>query len=176
MPTFEKRILTLGLSFLLTVSITMASLFYPLSAQEISDLDRELQQMQEEVKNMDVPQSTIHIFTNNFLICLIMFIPLAGPLFGSWVLHNTGVVISASSIINGYPPLFVFLLLFIYPFTWLEFISYSLAFSQSFWLLWRIVQRRGREEIKNTVLFIGFATLLLLIGAYIEALIIAQSA
>jgi len=78
-----------------------------------------------------------------------------------------------SALKSRLPPLMIFLFLFVFPFTWLEFLAYSIAFAQSAWLTWRIIQRRGKRELVNTCIFISICAVMLLIAAIIETAIIA---
>ncbi len=162
-----KRILTIVAFFLLSLIITIAGVLTPLSASEASDIKQELEQMRGNI-------SLQLIFGNNFMICLAMFVPVAGPVFGCYVLYSTGVVIAAESLSEGLPPLIVFLFLFAFPFTWLEFLAYSAAFAQSVWLTWRIIQHRGKKELVNTCIFISICAVMLLIAAIIETALIAS--
>ena len=165
-PTKIKRILTIAAFFLLSIIITVAGVLTPLSNEEASEIEKELEGIQENV-NVQL------IFGNNFMICLAMFVPIAGPIFGSYVLHNTGIVIAAASVSEGLPSLLVFTFLFAFPFTWLEFLAYSIAFAQSVWLTWRIIQHKGRKELVNTCVLISICAVVLLIAAIVEMAIIS---
>jgi hypothetical protein len=74
---------------------------------------------------------------------------------------------------HGVPALPIFLLLFLFPFTWLEFFAYSIALTESVWLIRRIVQRRAVSELRSTGILIAVCASLLLAGAIIEAAIIS---
>lgn len=164
-PSKIQRILTILAFFLLSLIITIAGTFTPLSREEANDINRELEKMRQNI-------SAQFIFGNNFMISLIMFVPIIGPIFGSYALYNTGVVIAAASIGEGIHPLAVFLFLFIFPFTWLEFIAYSTAIAESVWLTWRIIKRKGKREIVNTCILISICAVMLLIAAIIETVLI----
>ena len=165
-PTKIKRILTIAAFFLLSIIVTVAGVLTPLSHEEASEIEKELEEIQENV-NAQL------IFGNNFMICLVMFVPIAGPIFGSYVLHNTGIVIAAASVAEGLPSLLVFAFLFAFPFIWLEFLAYSIAFAQSVWLTWRIIQHKGKKELVNTCVLISICAVMLLIAAIVEMAIIS---
>jgi len=118
------------------------------------------------------------IFENNFLIDLIMFVPVVGPIFGSYALYNTGRAINAeSSSANNtshVPGVVLAFVLFVFPDTWLEFIAYSTALAASLWLTWSIIVRRAGHEIIRTAEFVAICAGLLLLGAFIEAYIITM--
>ncbi len=174
----RKRVLTIAIFFILSIVATSIGAVQTLTQQEANDINNELDQLRSNV-------TVQYIFGNNLFICLLMFIPVFGWIFGFIALYNTGVVIAAESMTtaaHGYSPLLLFFTLFIFPFTWLEFISYSTAFAESFWILLRGFQRLTnkipsfRRELRNLCILITIAAILLLIGAIIEiALITATS-
>ena len=164
----RKRILTIMAFFLLSLIVTIAGVLTPLSTEEAEEINKEMEQMQESVSNAGAFRGTAFIFGNNFMLCLLFFIPVAGPFFGCYVLYSTGVVIAAESISASMHPVFTLLLLFIFPFTWLEFLVYSAAFAQSVWLTWRIIQHKARRELINTCIMISICAVTLLVAAIIE--------
>ena len=164
-PPRIKRIITVVAFFFLTIIIAIAGALTPLSREDASSISDELERLRQNV-------SVQYIFGNNLMLCLVMFVPIAGPIFGGYVLYNTGVVIAAESMVNDLPALITFFTLFIFPFTWLEFFAYSTAFAESFWLIRRIIQRRGRREIVIACIFISICAVLLLVGAIIEIALI----
>lgn len=164
-PPRIKRIITVVAFFFLAIIITIAGTLTPLSHEDASSINDELEQLRPKV-------SVQYIFGNNFMLCLAMFVPIAGPIFGSYVLYNTGVVIAAQSIANDLPPLITFFTLLIFPYAWLEFFAYSTAFAESFWLIRRIIQRRSRREIVNACILISLCAVLLLVAAIIEIALI----
>lgn len=165
-PTKIKRILTIVAFFFLSIIITVVGVLTPLGPEEASEIKKELEELR---GNINVQL----IFGNNFMLCLVMFVPIAGPIFGLYVLYSTGVVIAAASIAEGLPSLIVFLFLFAFPFTWLEFLAYSIAFAQSVWLTWRIIRHKSKRELVNTCIFISICAVMLLIAAIIEIAIIS---
>jgi len=166
-PTRIKRVLTIMMFFFLSVTVTVAGILTPLSSERASEMREEMEEIRENV-------SLQFIFGNNFMICLAIFVPFAGPIFGSYVLYNTGVVIAAESIAEGLPSLLVLVFLFAFPFTWLEFLAYSMAFSQSAWLIWRIIQHRGRDELVCTCILVSICAVMLLIAAITEIILISS--
>lgn len=164
-PPRIKRIITVVAFFFLAIIITIAGTLTPLSREDASSINDELEQLRPKV-------SVQYIFGNNLMLCLAMFVPIAGPIFGGYVLYNTGLVIAAQSIANDLPPLITFFTLLIFPFAWLEFFAYSTAFTESFWLIRRIMQRRGRREIVNACILISICAVLLLVAAIIEMALI----
>jgi len=170
----NKRIITIAIFFILGIIATSIGAMQTLTQQEATDLNNELDQLRSSV-------TVQYIFGNNLFICLLMFIPVFGWIFGFIALYNTGVVIAAQSMTSaahGVSPLLLFFTLFLFPFTWLEFISYSVGFAESFWLLFRGIQRlmnkipSFRRELRNLSILITIVTLMLLAGAVIETALI----
>lgn len=172
-----KRIITILACFIFCVLITVVGVLTPIGAQESQDTNKQLDQLTASIKDMGVWRGGLAIFENNFMISLIMFIPIAGPLFGSYALCNTGLAISAQSNSSEntaqLPGILILFVLFIFPHTWLEFIAYSTALASSLWLTWRIMHRRGRREVVRTGEFVAICAGLLLLGAFIEAYLIS---
>lgn len=107
-----------------------------------------------------------------------MFVPVVGVILGSIGLFNTGSYIQAQTITENatkglnVPPILALLVLFIFPFTWLKLISYSTAFSESFWFIRRGLQGKWMREITNLLKLVLIAAVLLAAGAFMEALLI----
>lgn len=170
--TRVKRVITILMFFLISVAVTVVGVSTPLTSEEASEINKELGEMQDYVSSADVFRGTTLIFGNNFVLCLSFFVPFVGPLFGFYVLYSTGVVIAAQSICNGINPHLAFLLLFLFPFTWLEFLAYSAAFAESVWLSWRIITRNWKREIVNACIIVSICAVTLLIAAFIEMMLI----
>jgi hypothetical protein len=150
---------------------TMAGVLTPLSPKDAASINYEIDQVR---KNVSVQ----YIFGNNLMICMIMFVPIIGPIFGFVALYNTGVVISAQSMLpaaHGIPALVLLFALFVYPSTWMEFISYSTGLSESVWLIRRFMNHNGRREIKNAAILIAIVAAVLLVAAAIETGLILSS-
>ena len=174
-PVRIKRILTIAAFFFLAIVITVAGILTPLSNEDINTLGEGLEETRENIQSLPELQQVSSIFGNNFMICLVGFVPIAGPIFEFYALYSTGVVISAYAAYDESiqaSPLLLFLLLFIFPFTWLEFLAYSTAIAESFWLIWRIIQHKWKTEIKNACILISICAMMLLVAAIIEAALI----
>ena len=165
LPSKIKRILTIAIFFFISIIITIAGALTPLSPSDARDIKQEFDKIS---ANPNVQL----IFGNNFMICLIMFIPVVGPIIGSYALYSTGVVIAAQSIVGGLPPLTAFLSLFILPFAWLEFLAYSTALVESFWLIWRMFHHKMKRELVNTCILISICAVMLFAAAVIEMALI----
>jgi len=150
--------------------ITVIGSLAPMDAQEAEQISSDLNQTVNALEENG--GLTQYIFGNNFLICLLMFIPVVGPVLGCFVLFNTGAAIGAIAASGGYPVILAFVALFLTPVAWLEFAAYSISMSESVWLFRRILQGRGKHEFKNACFFLTLCAVLLLVGAVVEAVII----
>jgi hypothetical protein len=162
----RKRIYSITLMFVIAFLVTVAGTFVQLSPADAQAIDQQLNQTRAS-KTL-----TLDIFENNFLICLLMFVPIIGTAAGLFILFSTGVAIGAEASIMGFPAFLVFIALVITPIFWIEYISYSIGLTQSVWLLRRLWQRRWRE-LKWTGVSIGICAALLAIGAVVEAWLIS---
>jgi hypothetical protein len=163
-----KRIIGIGAFFLAAIIVTCIGVVSPLSPEEANAINQDLEQIRQNV-------SVQYIFGNNLMICLVMFIPIVGPFFGLWVMYNTGIAVAAQSMsasAQGMHPLLIFLSLFLFPFTWLEFLSYSVGLAESAWLLRRVLQGFGKRELRNVAILIAIVTVTLLVAAIIETALI----
>jgi hypothetical protein len=145
----------------------------PMNSQEANQINNELNQTMNSLSENGALMQ--YIFGNNFFICLLMFIPIIGPLLGCYILFNTGTVIGAISAAEGIPAIVALAATFI-PIGLIEFTAYSAAMTESIWLFRRILQGRGKHEFKNACLFIALCAVLLLLGAIIETAIISIGA
>ncbi|MCW4000250.1 MAG: stage II sporulation protein M [Candidatus Bathyarchaeota archaeon] len=175
----QRRIYSILFVLVLAVLATLIGLMVPMSptqAKMISDqLNQTLTQGNE--------QGTLvqDIFLNNFPLCLLMFVPLAGFGIGMFILFSTGQAFravfeiqAASGATTATPEIsaataFLALALIGAVFL-LEYVSYSIGMAESIWLFRRIMQgeKRLMGELKYLAIFIGIVALLLIIGAVVE--------
>jgi hypothetical protein len=170
----RKRILSAIIMFIIAVVVTVAGSLMPVDPQQAKQINDELNQTVTTATQSGMLMQ--YILGNNFFICLLMFIPVLGPIFGLYVLFNTGVAISAFATAQGFPSIIAFVALVITPVFWLEFAAYSTAMAMSVWLFRRILQGRGWRELRNTSIFISICAVLLVIGAVVEAALISIGA
>lgn len=115
--------------------------------------------------------TTFEIALNNITICMIFFIPVVGTLFMAFVSYNTGMVLSAVTLISpSTSRLDILLTTFIFPWTWMELIAYSLASTQGIMLILGVLTGRFRQEGRRTLISALICLILLGFGAYIEAI------
>jgi hypothetical protein len=173
----RKRIYSTVFILLLSVLATMAGTLVPISQTDAQIISDQL--------NQTVTQGTADgtlipdIFINNFFLCLLMFIPLAGLGIGLFILFSTGMAfraifeiqaangLSSAATSNLDPTTAILALVLIGAVFLLEYVSYAIAMTESVWLFRRIMQKRW-GELKITAAVIGIVALLLIIGAVVE--------
>jgi hypothetical protein len=128
-------------------------------AEELAD------ELQEQFDRINDP---VFIFGNNFALTLGMFVPVFGPVWGFFVLFQTGTVIAILGIAEGAPPLLLLLALMVTPIFWLEFGVYAVAMAQSTVLLLQVWRHNGKKEATRTCILITACALVLLASALIE--------
>ena len=165
----RKRIYSIIAIFIIALVITVIGSFIPLSSQDAYTLSNQVNQTLNE--NRANNTLTEYIFINNFSICLLMFVPVAGAALGLFILFDTGIALGAIAATQGYPAYIGLLSLVITPVFWLEFAAYSIAMAESIWLFRRLLQRRW-HELKYTGIFIGICAALLIVGAIVEVWLI----
>lgn len=158
-----KRVFFLMLLFVIIVIAIGSS--SSLSVNQSSDILREFENNLPEI-------NTKPIFANNFLISLLMFIPIFGLVIGVIILHTTGVVIAATGMAVDIPGIFLLLSLLVFPFSWLEFISYAAAMTQSIFLILGVFRRCITKEMFRTVILLIVTFIILFIAAFIETVLI----
>jgi hypothetical protein len=164
-----KRLYSIIAIFALATLVTVLGTFVQLSASDAQTINDQINQTV--ISGQASGTLAQDIFVNNFSICLLMFVPIVGTGVGFFILFNTGVALGAEASIAGYSPLLGLAALMLTPIFWLEFISYSVALTESIWLFRRLWQLRWRE-LKWTGVFIGICALLLIVGAVVETWLI----
>jgi hypothetical protein len=168
--TRRKRIYTFIFIFIVATLLTIIGSLVPISPQTASQIVKPINQtLNQNRASGTLPQ---YIFIDNFGICLRMFIPIFGTVWGFITLFASGYAIGAISQVQGFPPLLEILALILTPVFWLEFTAYSIAITESIWLLRRLLQQRW-GELKNTVILIGACAGLLAVGAIVETWLIS---
>lgn len=167
----RKRILSIAAVLAVALAITTVGSFTPMDPNEANQISENLNQTVALLEGQGA--LTQYIFGNNFLICLLMFIPVIGPLVGLFVLFSTGSAIGAIATVGGYPPFLALFALLITPVAWLEFTAYSTAMAESVWLIRRLFQRKGVEELKRMCIFVSICAVLLVAGALVEVFLVS---
>jgi len=176
-----KRLYSTLFVLLLAILATVAGTFVQLPPQEAQAIYDQLNQ------TTTSPGLLQNIFINNFPLCLLMFIPLVGIGVGLFILFSTGMAFRAVFDIQAASGLTssaaasdltastaILMLIAVGAVFVLEYVSYTIAMTESVWLFRRILQKRW-GEFKIAAALIGLVALLLIIGAIVEAFAITAS-
>ena len=136
---------------------------------DIADAQRQIEAIESEMTRLNDVRA---IFGNNLIHTLVMFVPFVGPIWGFFVLFNTGTFIALFSVAAGISPMLALVVLLFTPVLWLGFGVYSAAMAASIVLLLQIVRRWARTEIVRTCVLFTVCALALLSSAIIEWIII----
>ena len=166
----RKRILSIIAVFIVAFIITVIGSLTPTSPQQAKDISNSLNQTINAMKQNDTLLP--YIFGNNLMICLLMFVPVIGPILGLYIMFDTGVGLGALSVTTGIPVIVGLAVTFI-PIGIIEFTAYSTAMAESVWLFRRFLQGRGLRELKNASLFVSFCAVVLILGATVETALIS---
>ena len=131
-----------------------------------------LKEFQLSVEGIDA----IGIFIHNSSVGLPMFIPGFGMIWGAFAAWSTGFAFSAlvtsNPLLENIPPLAI---LYLSPFGLMELVAYSLGMSRSFILIRVIIKKNPiKQELRPSIIEVGIAVALLLVGGVIEHIMIQQ--
>ncbi|MGI0010588.1 MAG: stage II sporulation protein M [Nitrosopumilaceae archaeon] len=167
--TRKKRLL----SFLAFLGIFTVS--YSIGAEmPVTDEDAMefLKEFQLAIEGIDA----VGIFAHNISIALPMFIPGFGIAWGGFAAWSTGFAFSAlvttTPTLSQIPPL---TLLYLSPFGVMELVAYSVGMSRSFILIQTILKKKSiKLELTPTAIEVGIVVALLLVGGFIEFMMIEE--
>lgn len=168
--TLLERAIVFAVIFVLCVLVTTAGVLTKIDLPTARNIINEMDELEKILRTTNIDIQLI--FGNNLMYALGMFIPVAGPWLGFYVLYNTGVIISAFGTLYGVNPLLTFLMLFLFPHTWMEYTAYALAISESLWLIHAAVKHRFRDELMVMFMMVVLCNILLLVGAIVEVAMI----
>jgi hypothetical protein len=163
----NKRIITIVVIFVVLVVITTLSTLTPMSQQDATQTYSDLNSTVTTLKDNGVLWQDI--FGTNLIIALMLFVPFIGPILGFYEAYMAGLAYAASGIVNNVNPVAGWLVIFLTPVPWLEYMGYSIAIAGSLWLSVRILQHGAKHELGNTAKFIAVCAIVLVVSAYIEA-------
>jgi len=173
----SHRALAVAVFFAIGFLATLAGSLSTVESSEAKEIVQQVEELREFILNSPELGSAM-IFGNNMIHCLTMFIPVLGLVRGLYVLYSTGRALAALGLVYNSNPLYLTVITFIFPHAVLEYLAYSIALSEGFWLTYVLVKKNlksFRGEIVETAKMISLSSLILLSAAFIEMYtIIAQ--
>jgi hypothetical protein len=167
----HKRLVITAILLAIALSVTLAGVL--VLRMDVSEAQKLKAELQEEFDRLNDPR---FIFGNNFFHTLVMFVPVIGPIWGSYVLFNTGTIVAVIGIADEVPPILYLFLLMLTPVFWLEFGVYSVAMAQSVVWLLQFLRGRGRKEAVRTCILVTICAAILLLAAVVEWVMISVGA
>jgi len=172
---FSKNlILALIISATIILSTLLLSSFVGFNAPP-----EDAQQIATEIENLRATTTWLDIFINNFRLTLLTFIPAFGIFFAVFVQFGTGYAFGAvaQTLYETYHVnnLQITLLTLLTPVGILEYSAYILALAESITLAYSIYKKQLKKRlVTHTWKTLTAVTLLLLIGAVVEAALIGR--
>ena len=126
--------------------------------------------------NQIIPKdiNVISIFLNNFIIALIMIIPIIGLLFAITTIYQTGMVFAAAASIENLSGTLLYVVTALTPFFWLEFITYAANITQGIFIFLALLKKQLTNEITRTIIIITISFSFLFMGSIIEMVFIGK--
>ena len=165
----SNRLKSLAIAIIACLVVTSFGTVLPIDPSEAQNLLGEIEGVEKALSSFGVAL----IFGNNLMHCLIMFTPFLGPFYGFYVLYSTGRFVAATASLHGSNPLALMAFMLIFPHAWLEYVSYGIAISESFWLSLMIVRHRFKAELNTAFKMISICAFLLLAAAFVETYLIS---
>jgi len=145
--------------------------------------EEEAQAFMEEFEDLIEGIDAFGIFSHNTLLSLPMFVPGFGVGWGLFSAWSTGFGFAAIALmtpeiaqLTSGNPLFSLAILYVTPFGIMELVSYSIATSRSYILIWMIIKKIPlRTAIRGTGIEIGILVVLLLASGIIEDAVIKMA-
>lgn len=154
--------------------VELAFLFYfstvPIPASQVIVINNQTSSTSQNAASLTLLGRAMFLFSNNFHIAAVQFIPLFGwYTFGS-VMYNTALAIEVIGINSHIPGPLIMLSLLFEPHTWLELPAYALATTQSLYLVRGVSsKKRFKFELVRTLFVFTLVAVELLIAAIFES-------
>ena len=175
--SISKRFMLVAVFFAVGFASTIAGALSSMDSSEAQMILRETENVRNIILN--APEIGVAvIFGNNLIHCLFMFVPVLGIIHGVYVLYSTGRVLAAMGAIHGGNPLLLLLSVMVFPHAVMEYVAYSLALSESFWITYTAAKgglKALKQELNSAPKMITASTVILLLAAVIEVLILLQA-
>ncbi|KYH41390.1 MAG: hypothetical protein AYL32_005910 [Candidatus Bathyarchaeota archaeon B26-2] len=172
-----KRLKLIAIFFAVGFLSTVAGVLSSVDPSEAQMIVRETENLRDTILNTP-GIGVAAIFGNNLMHCLLMFVPVLGLIQGVYVLYSTGRVLAALGMLYGSDPLHLMLVMMVFPHAVMEYVAYSIALSESFWLTY-VTARGGlkaaRRELNDAAKMIVVSTVILLLAAVVEMVILLQT-
>lgn len=168
----ERRHLYFLIAFVAELVIFFTGASLPIPQSEIQDLQNEARKIASYASSGKTLYLTGLIFGNNLVVALLDMLPALGNFFFFQIIYQTGQVLQVGLTPSNVPVTFAWAILFLFPYSFVELLSYAIAVVSGNMVLVSIVKRNFREELKYLPFELLIVFILLFSAAVMEALTI----
>ena len=143
----RRRILLVLGVFVVEIVIFISGLVTPLSSGEQQIIANQTSSQFAPIQSASLQEQVVFIFSHNLLIALAEMIPVFGAFLFVYSVHFTGLVTQAIVAQKNLPGL-AGLILFVFPYTFVELSAYAIAAASGVMLIWAAITKRLMHELK----------------------------
>jgi Stage II sporulation protein M len=169
----RRLLLILGI-LVIEMAIFAIGLLTPISPSTQQILANETRTQFGVVNSLTPVQLMYFLFAHNLPIALAELIPVLGAGLFALSIYGTGLVAQASIVSQGRPAI-VGVILFLFPYSYVELSSYAISVGAGIMIIVALVKRRFRRELRVLLLEAIVITAFLLVAAAMESTTIAVS-
>ncbi|HEV2138544.1 MAG TPA: stage II sporulation protein M [Nitrososphaerales archaeon] len=142
----QRLLLVLGV-FVVELVIFVSGLVTPLSSGEQQIIANQTSSQFAPIQSASLQEQVAFIFSHNLLIALAEMVPVFGAFLFVYSVHFTGLATQAIVAEKNLPGL-AGLILFIFPYTFVELFAYAIAVASGVMLIWSTITKRLMRELK----------------------------
>ena len=142
----QRLLLILGVLFIELV-IFVSGLLTPLSSGEQQIIANQTSSQFAPIQSASLQEQVVYIFSHNLLIALAEMVPVFGAFLFVYSVHFTGLVTQAIVAEKNLPGL-AGLILFVFPYTFVELSAYAIAVASGVMLIWAGIMKHLVRELK----------------------------
>ncbi|MGA1974502.1 MAG: stage II sporulation protein M [Conexivisphaerales archaeon] len=170
-PLFDRKWLILVLAvFVGQVALFAAFSTIKVPADQANSLLNDTKAIVAQMENEPLLLKALDIFLNNVSIALREFVPVLGWYIFYEATLTTGQIISSLAVSSGVPVSLLLITTFLSPHSYVEFMAYAVAVTESFLLAYSIPMRRLRAELPRAMSSLALAVFMLLFAALLESI------
>ncbi len=163
----QRLLLMLGV-FAVELVVFVSGLVTPLSSGEQQIIANQTTTQFAPIQSASLQEQVVFIFSHNLLIALAEMVPVFGAFLFVYSVHFTGLVTQAIVAEKNLPGL-AGLILFIFPYTFVELSAYAIAVASGVMLIWAAIMKRLVRELKVFAIEVVVIVAVLFTAAAMEA-------
>jgi len=163
----QRLLLVLGV-FVVELVIFVSGLVTPLSSGEQQIIANQTSSQFAPIQSASLEEQVAFIFSHNLLIALAEMVPVFGAFLFAYSVHFTGLVTQAIVAEKNLPGL-AGLILFVFPYTFVELSAYAIAVASGVMLIWAAIMKHLVRELKVFAVEVLVIVAVLFTAAAMEA-------